>query len=94
MRILQAKIVAKSAIDREQSVQQMALFDDEGAPRIVPMQADTVAAPDALTSAQISGGESPTQAEHNAVQADLDALRTTVDTLIANLKTANVVAPS
>ena len=28
-----------------------------------------------VTSAQISGGESPTEAEHNAVQADIVALR-------------------
>lgn len=38
----------------------------------------TSSAPSALTSATISGGESPTEAEHNALQADVAALRTTL----------------
>lgn len=38
----------------------------------------TSTAPAALTSAALTGGESPTEAEHNALQADAAALRTTL----------------
>ncbi len=46
----------------------------------------------ALTSAQITGGESPTEAEHNAVQADVAAIRTKVNALLAARRTAGLVA--
>jgi hypothetical protein len=46
----------------------------------------------ALTSAQISGGESPTEAEHNALQADVAALRTKVNALLASLRAAGLLA--
>ncbi len=45
----------------------------------------------ALTSAAITGGESPTEAEHNAVQADVAALRTKVNALLAALRAANIL---
>lgn len=48
-------------------------------------QGAAVAAAAALTSAQITGGESPTEAEYNALQADVAALRTKVNALIAAL---------
>lgn len=47
----------------------------------------------ALTSAQITGGESPTEAEHNALQADVAAIRTKVNALLASLRTAGLLAP-
>ncbi len=46
----------------------------------------------ALTSAQITGGESPTEAEHNALQADVAAIRTKVNALLASLRTAGLLA--
>lgn len=46
----------------------------------------------ALTSAAITGGESPTEAEHNAVQADVAAIRTTVNTILARLRSAGLLA--
>lgn len=52
----------------------------------VYVQAAVVAAPAALTSAAITGGESPTEAEHNALQADVAALRTTVAAILTSLK--------
>lgn len=82
------------------------LADDD----LVNVQAATVAAPAALTSsapaaltsAALTGGESPTEAEHNALQADVAALhadltaaqadvaalRTTVANLLTALKGA------
>lgn len=45
----------------------------------------TATAPAALTSAQLTGGESPTEAEHNALQADVAALRTTVAAVVVDL---------
>lgn len=59
-----------------------------GAADAVYTQAAVVAAPSALTSAAITGGEAPTEAEHNAVQADVAALRTTVAALLVALKGA------
>lgn len=55
-------------------------------------QAALVAAPAALTSAAITGGESPTEAEHNAVQADVAALRTTVADILTALKAGAIMA--
>jgi hypothetical protein len=52
----------------------------------VTTQAAMVAAPAALTSVAITGGESPTEAEHNALLVDLAALRTTVANLLVALK--------
>jgi len=47
----------------------------------------------ALTSAQITGGESPTEAEHNALQADVAAIRTKLNALLGSLRTAGLLAP-
>lgn len=49
-----------------------------------------VAAPAALTSAQIAGGESPTEAEHNALQTDVANLRATVAALVVALNSGHV----
>lgn len=53
----------------------------------------TTTAPAALTSAALTGGESPTEAEHNALQADVAALRGKIASLvtdITNLRTTVV----
>lgn len=54
-------------------------------------QAAAVADLGALTSAQITGGESPTEAEHNALQTDVAAIRTKVNALLASLRTAGLL---
>lgn len=46
------------------------------------------AAPAAVSSSAITGGESPTEAEHNAVRADVVALRAEVATLTTKLNAA------
>ncbi len=73
----------------------LATLDDDGRiPGDQTTQAATVAAPAAMTSAAITGGESPTEAEHNALRADVVALRTTVANLLTELKAAGTVASS
>ena len=54
-------------------------------------QATAVADLGALTSAQLTGGESPTEAEHNALQADVAAIRNKVNTLLAAMRTASLL---
>lgn len=46
----------------------------------------------ALTSAQIAGGESPTEAEFNALQADVAAIRAKVNAILAALR-PRIIAP-
>lgn len=55
-------------------------------------QAAAVTDAAALTSAQLTGGESPTEAEHNALQADVAALRTKLNAALAALRAANLMA--
>lgn len=55
-------------------------------------QTTAVADVGALTSAAITGGESPTEAEHNAVRADLVAVRTKLNALLAALRTSGAIA--
>lgn len=54
----------------------------------VSAQANAVAAPAAMTSAAATGGDAPTEAEYNALRADVVALRTTVANILTELKTA------
>ncbi len=55
-------------------------------------QAAAVADLGALTSAQLTGGESPTEAEFNALQTDVAAIRTKVNALLGSLRTAGLLA--
>lgn len=59
----------------------------------VVKQAAFQAAPAALT-AVAAVGSAPTKAEYDALLADVTALRTSLATLIANLKTATSVKPT
>lgn len=51
----------------------------------VVTQATTVAAPAAITSV-VAAGANPTKAEYDALRADVVALRTTVASILTNLK--------
>lgn len=55
-------------------------------------KAAVVAAPTAMTQAAITGGEAPTEAEFNALRADVAALRTTVANTLIELKAAGLMA--
>ena len=93
-RATQLKVVAQSAINREQRVEKVALFNEDGSVRVLPTEGATVAAPTAMTQAAITGGESPTEAEFNALRTDVSNLRTTVANLITSLKNADAIASS
>jgi hypothetical protein len=54
---------------------------------VADLGALTSSAPAALTSAQITGGEAPTEAEYNQLQADAAAIRTTVAAVVTDLAT-------
>lgn len=54
---------------------------------VAAMGALTATAPAALTSVAITGGESPTEAEHNALLTDITALRTTLAAAVTDLGT-------
>lgn len=90
----QIQIVDKTNMDNSMGTSQMAFFNTDGTARPVPTRAAAQADVAALTSAQISGGEDPTQAEYNQLQADVDALRTVVNSLLGKLRTAGVIASS
>jgi hypothetical protein len=60
----------------------------------IAFEADAVADLGALTSAQLTGGDSPTEAEFNALQADVAAIRTKVNAVLAELRQGNMIASS
>lgn len=47
----------------------------------------------ALTSAALTGGESPTETEHNTLRTDVAAIRATLLALQNSLQGAGVIAP-
>lgn len=81
------------------------LGDFAQAAAVADQAALTAAAPAALTSAAASGGEAPTEAEYNALRADVVELRTQLlaavadavtartklNALLASLRTANLL---
>lgn len=58
----------------------------------VVAQGAAVADLGALTSAQITGGESPTEAEFNALQTDVATLRTKINATLAQLRASGIIA--
>ena len=46
----------------------------------------------ALTSSAATGGDAPTEAEYNALRTDVSNLRTTVNALLASLRSAGAIA--
>jgi hypothetical protein len=91
-KVEQFVVVPQAAINPHQTVHQLALFNDDGTVRSVPKQAAAQADVGALTSAAATGGESPTEAEYNALRTDLVNTRTVVNSLLAKLRTAGVIA--
>lgn len=90
----QAVFVNKEAMSPHQTTTHFAVFNEDGTPRDMSdafTQAAAQADVAALTSAQISGGEPPTEAEYNALQADLAATRTVLNSLLAKLRTAGII---
>ena len=72
---------------------QLELFDASGAGLVIPKQAAAQTDAPAMTQAAITGGESPTEAEFNALRTDVVNLRTTVNSLLGKMRTARQLAP-
>lgn len=93
---LQAIVVNRSAPVQGTTPIRLSMFNEDGTPFAanqsdqMPVQANVAA----LTQAAITGGESPTEAEFNALRADHAATRTAVNDLLAKLKTAGLMAAS
>ena len=91
---MQAVVISQATLTAFSAPMQLALFNVDGTPfaanqsEQMPVQADVAA----LTQTAITGGESPTEAEFNALRADHAATRTTVNALLAKLKTAGLMA--
>jgi hypothetical protein len=58
----------------------------------ITAQGVAVADAAAFTSAAATGGDAPTEAEYNALRTDALAVRTTLNALLASLRTAGVIA--
>jgi hypothetical protein len=78
----------------------LATLDDDGLVRAGQLPgaaaadvAAAVANVAALTSSAATGGDAPTEAEYNALRTDVVAVRTTVNALLASLRTAGLLAP-
>lgn len=89
----QAVLVSQGALRSNQSIVQLALFNADGTARIVPSQAAAQTDVAALTQAAITGGESPTETEFNNLRTDHAATCTVLNSLLAKLRTAGVIAP-
>lgn len=65
-----------------------ALADALQAAAVADQAALTAAAPAALTSADATGGDAPTEAEHNALRADVVELHAELTAAVADAVTA------
>lgn len=88
-------VVSQSAPNNVTGVGKVALFKPDGTPFAASSFSQAAAQTDspAMTQAAITGGEAPTEAEFNALRTDLVNVRTTLNNLLAKLRTAGIVAP-
>lgn len=93
MRNQQARIVSQSALNPEQSITQLSLFNADGSVRVIPNEAAAQADVGAVTSV-VAAGATPTKAEYDALRVDALATRTVLNALLAKLRTADVIASS
>lgn len=89
----QVTFVTRDTKNPSQATTEIAVFNADGSPNLLGSMTQAAAQADvaALTSAAITGGEPPTEAEHNALRADLVATRTVVNGLLAKLRTAGII---
>lgn len=91
--LMRASVITDGSVDYNQSAVKLALFNTDGDPLNVPELAAAQADVAALTQAAITGGDSPTETEFNNLRADHAATRTVVNSLLAKLRTAGIIAP-
>jgi len=87
-----ATVVPRSTRPSHSSPMQLCLFNEAGDPLTVPKQVAAQADVAALTQAAITGGESPTEAEFNALRTDHAATRTVLNSLLDKMRDAGILA--
>jgi hypothetical protein len=90
--IEQAIVVPQAALRQGVAVTQLALFKSDGTVHVVPSRAAAQTDVGAVTSV-VAAGAAPTKAEYDALRVDALATRTVLNSLLAKLRTANVIAP-
>jgi hypothetical protein len=91
--VQQAVVVNGGTRRTGELTQQLSLFKADGTAFYVPERAAAQTDSPAMTQAAITGGESPTEAEFNALRTDVVNLRTTLNALLAKMRTAGQLAP-
>ena len=87
----QLVIVPQAAINPNAKVTRLAVFNEDGSVRNLGQSATSQADVVALTSTVAAGSE-PTKAEFDALRADLIATRSVVNSLLAKLRVAGLIA--
>lgn len=90
--VRQAIVVTQAAPKTNQAIEQWALFNADGTPRSIPTIAAAQTDVGAVTSV-VAAGATPTKAEYDALRVDALATRTVLNSLLAKLRTAGVIAP-
>lgn len=90
---MQAVLISQASLTRNSDPMRLALFTEDGSPAgfLGTEPAANQAAVAALTQAAITGGESPTEAEFNALRVDHAATRTVLNDLLTKLKAAGLM---
>lgn len=91
--LTRATVVTGGTVPQNQAAMRFAFYDATGAALNVPKKGTAIADNGTFTSA-VAAGSAPTKAEFDALRADALALRTTVNDLLAVLRTAGVIASS
>jgi hypothetical protein len=91
--MVRAVVATADNVNKNQAQMQILLVDTTGAILNVPKKAAARADMGTLTSTDAAGA-TPTDAEFDALRADVVALRTLVNDLLAKLRTANIIASS
>jgi hypothetical protein len=72
----------------------LVLYKPDGTPFDVGGSAAAQADSAALTSSAATGGDAPTEAEYNALRTDVSNIRTTLNGLLAKMRTAGLLETS
>lgn len=89
------RLVAKASPTPNQEMEECAIFTAAGSPVTLLTGSNVATATTdvgAVTSV-VAAGATPTKAEYDALRVDALATRTKLNTLLANLRTAGLVAP-
>ena len=90
--LMRATVITDGSVDYNQSAVKLALFNTDGDPLNVPELAAAQTDVGAVTSV-VAAGSTPTKAEYDALRVDALATRTVVNSLLAKLRTAGIIAP-